>query len=69
MPDEQEFYAEVRSVDRDNEVIRILSAFKLNPFEQLGVYFNSTPEDIRRAYRKLSLLVHPGGHCAQTHCW
>lgn len=57
----QEFYAEVKSVDRDNEVIRILSAFKLNPFEQLGVYFDATPEEIRRAYRKLSLLVHPGG--------
>mmetsp|Transcript_14765 Transcript_14765/g.44609 ORF Transcript_14765/g.44609 Transcript_14765/m.44609 type:complete len:380 (-) Transcript_14765:1142-2281(-) len=62
----KEFYAEVKSVDRDNEVIRILSAFKLNPFEQLGVYFDATPEEIRRAYRKLSLLVHPD-KCTHEH--
>lgn len=49
----------MKSVDRDNEVVRILRAFKLNPFEQLGVNFNATPDEIRRAYRKLSLLVHP----------
>jgi hypothetical protein len=58
----QEFYKEVKSVDRDNEVVRILRAFKLNPFEQLGVNFDATPDEIRRAYRKLSLLVHPGAN-------
>jgi DnaJ homolog subfamily C member 8 len=57
--DVQEFYSEVREVDRDNEVNRILGAFKLNPFEQLGLRFNATLEDIRRQYRKVSLLVHP----------
>jgi hypothetical protein len=54
----QEFYNHLREVDRENEVNRILGAFKLNPFEQLGVKFTVTPEDVRRAYRK----VRPGRH-------
>ncbi|GBF96662.1 hypothetical protein Rsub_09295 [Raphidocelis subcapitata] len=55
----KEFFAEVREVDRDNEANRILWAFKLNPFEKLNLRFDATPEEIRRQYRKLSLLVHP----------
>lgn len=55
----KEFFSEVREVDRDNEVNRILGAFKLNPFEQLGVHFDATADDIKRQYRKVSLLVHP----------
>jgi DnaJ family protein C protein 8 len=55
----QAFYNEMRDVDRENEVNRILGAFRLNPFEQLGVRFDTPPEDIRRAYRKVSLMVHP----------
>ena len=46
-------------MDRNNEVLRIIGAFRLNGFEQLGLPFDATPEDIRKAYRKLSLLVHP----------
>lgn len=38
---------------------RILGAFKLNPFEQLGINFDATSEDVKRHYRKVSLLVHP----------
>ncbi|KAI4382216.1 hypothetical protein MLD38_008206 [Melastoma candidum] len=53
------FLAEVSEVERDNEVIRILSCFKLNPFEYLNLPFESSPEDMKRQYRKLSLLVHP----------
>ncbi len=49
----------MKDVDRNNEVVRILSAFRLNGFEQLGLRFDCTPEDVRTAYRKLSLLVHP----------
>lgn len=49
----------MREVDRENEINRILGAFKLNPFEMLGLRFTATPEDIRRAYRKVSLAVHP----------
>lgn len=32
---------------------RILGAFKLNPFEQLGLRYDATPEDVRRQYRKV----------------
>ncbi|KAF3965871.1 hypothetical protein CMV_009978 [Castanea mollissima] len=53
------FFAEVSEVERDNEVNRILTCFKLNPFEHLNLPFGASPEDIKRQYRKLSLLVHP----------
>lgn len=53
------FFAEVGEVERDNEVARILSCFKLNPFEYLNLRFDSTPEEIKKQYRKLSLMVHP----------
>jgi hypothetical protein len=55
----QAFYNEMRDVDRENEVNRILGAFKLNPYEQLGLRFTATDEEVRRAYRKVSLMVHP----------
>ena len=61
----QEFYNDMKSVDRDNEVNRILSAFRLNPFEQLGVRFDATPEEIRRQYRKVS--ISPTAVCS-SHC-
>ncbi|KAJ0937831.1 putative DnaJ domain, Chaperone J-domain superfamily [Helianthus annuus] len=38
---------------------RILSCFKLNAFEYLNLPFDSSPEDVKKQYRKLSLLVHP----------
>ncbi|XP_031400296.1 dnaJ homolog subfamily C member 8 isoform X1 [Punica granatum] len=53
------FFAEVNEVERDNEVTRILSCFKLNPFEYLNLPFDASPEDVKKQYRKLSLLVHP----------
>ena len=55
----KEFLSEVREVDRDNEVNRILWAFKLNPFEKLNLRFDAAPEEIKKQYRKVSLLVHP----------
>ncbi|XP_057954947.1 J domain-containing protein spf31 [Malania oleifera] len=55
----KEFFAEVGEVERDNEVIRILSCFKLNAFEYLNLPFHSSPDDVKKQYRKLSLLVHP----------
>uniref|UniRef100_A0A7C9EE33 J domain-containing protein n=1 Tax=Opuntia streptacantha TaxID=393608 RepID=A0A7C9EE33_OPUST len=55
----KEFFAEVGEVERDNEVIRILSCFKLNPFEHLNLPFDSSVEDVKKQYRKLSLMVHP----------
>ncbi|KAK4286301.1 hypothetical protein QN277_002873 [Acacia crassicarpa] len=53
------FYAEVSEVERDNEVVRILSCFKLNPFEHLNLPFDSSLYDVKKQYRKLSLMVHP----------
>ncbi|EHA8590503.1 putative J domain-containing protein spf31 [Cocos nucifera] len=53
------FLAEVSEVERDNEVVRILSCFKLNPFEHLNLPFDSSTDDVKKQYRKLSLLVHP----------
>ncbi|XP_077224760.1 chaperone DnaJ-domain superfamily protein [Tasmannia lanceolata] len=53
------FFAEVSEVERDNEVVRILSCFKLNPFEHLNLSFDSSPDEVKKQYRKLSLMVHP----------
>ncbi|KAG4981105.1 hypothetical protein JHK85_035063 [Glycine max] len=53
------FFAEVSEVERDNEVLRILSCFKLNPFEYLNLPFDSSIDDVKKQYRKLSLMVHP----------
>ncbi|XWS52785.1 hypothetical protein CRYUN_Cryun11dG0102100 [Craigia yunnanensis] len=65
----QEFFAEVNEVERDNEVIReytnektVYDSFLLqvkNHFEFLKVPFDSSPEDVKKQYRKLSLMVHP----------
>lgn len=62
----RDFLNEMKSVDRDNEVERILRAFKLNPYEQLGVRFDASEDDIKRAYRKTSLMVHPD-KCKHPH--
>ncbi len=53
------FYADMRSVDRENAVNAVLGAFKLNPFEALALRFDAPPEAVRRAYRQVSLAVHP----------
>lgn len=53
------FMAEVGEVERDNEVLRILSCFKLNPFEHLNLPFDSSADDVKKQYRKISLMVHP----------
>lgn len=53
------FFADVKAADREGEVNRVLGAFKLNPYEQLGVRFDVEDAEIARAYRKASLLVHP----------
>ncbi|XP_073303938.1 J domain-containing protein spf31-like [Primulina huaijiensis] len=55
----KKFFSEVSEVERDNEVKRILSCFKLNAFEYLNLPFDSSLVDVKRQYRKLSLLVHP----------
>lgn len=55
----RDFYADMKDVDRENEVMRVLGAFKLNPYEMLGLRFDVPPEEVPRAYRKVSLAVHP----------
>lgn len=55
----KEFFAEVSEVERDNEVGRVLSCFKLNPFEHLNLPFDSNIEDVKKQYRKISLMIHP----------
>jgi len=53
------FYSDMKEVDRENQVNRVLGAFKLNPYEMLGIRFDASVEDVPRAYRKVSLAVHP----------
>lgn len=36
---------------------RILSAFKLNPYEQMNLHNDATPEEVRRQYRKVRALL------------
>jgi len=55
----QAFLREVSSAEREQEVDRILSCFKLNPYEHLNLPLDATADDARRAYRKISLMVHP----------
>lgn len=55
----REFYLAMRSVDKENELARILSAFRLNPYEILGVPLECDAATARKAYRKASLAVHP----------
>lgn len=49
----QEFYTDLKDAEREGEVNRILSAFKLNPFEQMNLHNNATAEEVRRQYRKV----------------
>merc|ERR1711920_1085934 len=53
------FLDDVRDDVRDAEVERILSCFRLNPFEHLNLRFDATDADVTRAYRHISLMVHP----------
>ncbi|KAF7970066.1 hypothetical protein HWV62_3466 [Athelia sp. TMB] len=50
---------EASAFQRDVEVERILKAFKLNPYDILDISETSTPEEIKRRYRQLSLFIHP----------
>ncbi|MBW0519801.1 hypothetical protein O181_059516 [Austropuccinia psidii MF-1] len=50
-------------LSREQEVERIIAAFKLNPYEILELDMTNpsavTDADIRKSYRKRSLLIHP----------
>ncbi|KPV73858.1 uncharacterized protein RHOBADRAFT_66679 [Rhodotorula graminis WP1] len=57
------FNQEASLVSREQEVLRVLAAFKLNPYEILDLDWmpsaTVTDQDIQRQYRKKSLLIHP----------
>ncbi|CAE6515243.1 unnamed protein product [Rhizoctonia solani] len=50
---------EATALQRDVEVERILKAFKLNPYDLLGLDITCTPAEIKKRYRQLSLFIHP----------
>jgi hypothetical protein len=49
----KQFMLEMKDVDRDNEVNRVLWAFKLNPFEKLNLRFTASAAEVKRAYRQV----------------
>lgn len=55
----KDFFKDVSEASRDAEVERILSCFRLNPYEFLNIRFDCEMKEIPRSYRKLSLMVHP----------
>ncbi|KAM0791905.1 hypothetical protein ACM66B_004159 [Microbotryomycetes sp. NB124-2] len=54
---------EASQVTREAEVMRVLKAFKMNPYEILELNWmpnaGVTEADIQKSYRKRSLLIHP----------
>ncbi|CAO1623125.1 unnamed protein product [Sympodiomycopsis kandeliae] len=44
---------------RELEIDRILSAFKLNPYDILEVSMEADTKELNKIYRKKSLLIHP----------
>jgi len=50
---------EATAFQRELEVERILTAFKLNPYDILDIEESATQEEIKRKYRQLSLVIHP----------
>jgi DnaJ family protein C protein 8 len=42
-----------------HEVVRVLRAFKLNPYEKLDLRFDSCLDEVKKQFRKLSILIHP----------
>lgn len=50
---------EANSFRQELEIERILTAFKLNPYEVLEVSQEADAKEIQKVYRKKSLLIHP----------
>ncbi|KAK1927936.1 hypothetical protein DB88DRAFT_58337 [Papiliotrema laurentii] len=44
---------------KEQEVMRIMKAFKLNPYDILDLPVSAADADIKRQYRKKSLMIHP----------
>ena len=53
-------FKDVSQTDRASEVERILSCFKLNPYEYLNVRFDATIQEVAKAFRKGVLVGAPG---------
>lgn len=54
-----ELLHEVAMVEREAKLDQVEKAFKLNPLEILELPSNATVSEVKNAYRKISLLVHP----------
>ncbi|KAK4544356.1 hypothetical protein LTR36_004247 [Oleoguttula mirabilis] len=50
---------ESKEFDKDSEIERILAAFRANAYDVLDLQPGVPDEDIKRTYRKKSLLIHP----------
>jgi len=48
-----------KEFDKDSEIERILKAFRANAYDVLDLQPGVPDEDIRKIYRKKSLLIHP----------
>ncbi|PVZ97122.1 hypothetical protein BB558_006928 [Smittium angustum] len=53
------FKQQITQVSRSEEVERILNLSKLDPFTILNVSNNCTANEVKNAYRKKSILIHP----------
>ncbi|KAM0717454.1 hypothetical protein Q7P37_007306 [Cladosporium fusiforme] len=50
---------ESKQFDKDSEIERILGAFRANAYDVLDLQPGVPDEDIKKTYRKKSLLIHP----------
>lgn len=57
--DQRAFALERTSLLQQLEIDRILSAFRLNPYDVLEVPLEADDKEINKIYRKKSLLIHP----------
>ncbi|RSH86241.1 uncharacterized protein EHS24_004479 [Apiotrichum porosum] len=48
-----------RDVAKEAEVQRVLAAFKLNPYDVLDLPAFATESEVKKQYRKKSLMIHP----------
>ncbi|KAI7095524.1 hypothetical protein KC352_g39045, partial [Hortaea werneckii] len=50
---------ESKEFDKDSEIDRIMKAFRANAYDVLDLQPGVPDEDIKKTYRKKSLLIHP----------
>jgi len=54
-----EFLYDIGQLDREKEISRVLSEFKLNPLAVLGLPSEPSDTKVANVYKRLSLLCHP----------